>query len=238
MQKFIEYIINLFSQFKPHHQIGLVLLVGGLIFLGYNFVKNPAFRKSVLNFIVKGFKSFFNKTELSTHELFFRGAIYNRQILTVQFRSEIKTKLFQILLHEKTKSIIQISKKWLSELNYNLSNELLIESMYTNLDSIIKDFEANLKKRYIEEIGEDKGKKALCFIYHKKADGFKDIDADNLRFITSSILKIGNSKAFTQKQKIYHYFTLLELAIENAITDCEILFDKLNGDVDRLMNIE
>ena len=235
MTKFIEYIIALFSQFTPAKQVFLVLIAGGLMFLGYNFVKNETFRKSIFKLGLVSLRSLkFNSISLLNHELFYKQHLFNQLISNVKFSSEIKTKLFRILLEEKSKSIILLSKEWVKTLNLkDITDVELFDKMTCLVIDIINDYERNIKLKYKELIGSE-WLKIWNLVYESK-NGFKEHHADNVNYIQRNINRIAFTKAFSTKQKIYSFITQLEIAAEMAITDCEKSFELLNGNLEKLI---
>ena len=235
MTNLSNYIIELFKEFKPVTQVILVLIIGGLIFFGYNYVKNENFRKSFTFSFFKFFR-WSNRIILSNHDLFFRQKIYDKMIESVRFDSEHKTFLFQTLLKIKVETAINTTREFIHGINKKLNDKELFETIINNLYFIIDQYESRIKCEFVKKYGQINGEKYFKIIYEKKDDGFKDVHNINVLFIQKTIEKISSSQAFTFKQKIYSYLTNIQIALEIAITDCEISFKKLNGEIDFIAN--
>jgi len=234
MTKFIEYIIALFSKFSPAHQVILVLLAGGLMFLGYNFVKNENFRKSVFRLGLISFRSLnTNRVSLLNHNLFYNSALYDQLINNVKFESVFKTRLFRTLLSKKKDAVIRLSKEWVKKLDINdLEDGQLFDLMTQLVLDIMIDYEKSIPEAYKDIAGQNYAKAWEIIYFQEK--GFQIEHAPNVAHIQRNINRIAFCTAFSKKQKIYSFLTQLEIATEMAITDCEITFRNLNGSLERL----
>jgi hypothetical protein len=235
MTDFIKYITELFKNFSPVNQVFLIVIFGGFIFVGYHFVKNEAFRKSLIKLITLMFSGFKNKKiSLLQHELFYKTSLYTQLIENVKFQNETKTKLFRILLKEKAKSVITLTKDWVKKIDIrDITDVELYEKMSQLIIDIIADYEKNIKLNYEQLIGQE-----WCRIYnviYESGNGFKALYHDNVNFIYRNIDRIAYTKAFSTKQKIYSFLTQLDVTTEIAITDCEKSFALLNGTLEKII---
>jgi len=235
MTKVIEYIIALFSQFSPAHQVVLVLIAGGFMFLGYNFVKNETFRRSILRVFATLFNNLRGKTNVSLrgHELLFKKQFHRNIINQMRFESEIKTKLFRTLLQIKSDTVIRMTAEWLKTLKLaELNKYTLYDTMSELLAQIVETYQRDIRKAY-SELLPGKGDTAYALIYESE-HGFATMHRDNVNYIMRNIQRIAFSEAFSPKQKVYAFMTQIEIATEIAITDCEVSFRTLNGNIEKL----
>jgi len=236
MTKFIEYILTLFGNFSPVKQIFLIIIVGSITFLGYNFVKNESFRKSVIKIFTASFRTLKNRNiSLLNHELFYMQSFYNQLISNIKFTSNVKTDLFRILLTEKTKAVISITKDWIKTLDYKeITDCELFDKMTCCVVEIIATYERNIRTGY-KEILPITYIDAYKLVYESEK-GFKAFHADNVNYIQRNIQKIAFTNMFSIKQKIWSFINQLEFATEIALTDCEASFNALNGNIEKLLN--
>jgi hypothetical protein len=229
MQRFIDYLIGLFSQFSPTNQVLLVVFVGGLLFFGFHFVKNESFRQSILRLSVMSFRGFFgNNIMLLNHDLFYKQSFYQQLISKVKFDDGLKTQLFSILLTEKSKTVIEMSKKWVSELKLNeMTDAEMFDRMLALVLEIKLTYERRIRESYQSEgvLGKKNGKAAFDLVYTL----FDNFHSGNIEQIQKNIERIAFSNAYSKKQKIYQYLMQLDIATEIAILDCEEVFRGLNG---------
>ena len=235
MTKFIEYILALFGEFTPLKQIFLIIIVGSITFLGYNFVKNENFRKSVIKLIAASFRTIRNRRiSLLNHELFYKQSFYNQLINNIKFPSEVKTQLFKILLQEKSKAVISVTKEWVKSLNLSDITDIeMFDKMTQCVVEIMLTYEKNIKLGY-KEILPSSYLEAYKLVYESE-NGFKGFHSDNVNYIQRNIQRIAFTSAFSEKQKIYSFINQLEIATEIAITDCEASFIALNGNIEKLL---
>ncbi len=235
MKDVIAYLIDLFGSFSPKTQVVLVLLVGGLLFFGYHFVKNESFRKSMILLVRKAFKGVTSGVHLLSHDLFFKKRYLIDLANHVSFTSDNKTKLFHILLQKKIEASVDITQKFIKTFDYTKNDKELFACLYDNMLNIIESYETRIQSEFMLMYGLDKGKQLFDLVYHKKDIGFKTVHDVNVLFIVKNIEKMSLSNAFSVKQKVHHYLTQIEIALELAVIDCETAFESLNGNIDQIV---
>ncbi len=231
----LEFILELTAGLSPLTKILLVFSFGSIAFIGYNFVKNEKFRQSVFLNFRKGS----DKINLLEHDLFFKMDYFKIAVDNVAFKDEkIKTDLFRILLNEKIKASIELTKQFITNLKIDdkIDFSILFFDLTVNVDNIIKLYEKRILTEFeIYFVQKGYNLRDAKEIAHQQYNllylAFKKNHNKSVEFILKNLKRNIFSEAFTPQQKLYFYLNLIDMALEIAITDCEETFVKLNGGV-------
>jgi hypothetical protein len=243
MSDLYNFIIEQTESLNPALRLFIVFVLSGLAFTGISLIKNESFRKHFILF----FKNFFrskSKISLLKHNLFFKKTFFLKAINNLHFESTLKTELFKIILTEKIKTALSLTEAFIKTIDCKLSDSELFFQCSENISNIISAYEESIEQAFVDYFFENKeltkkeayiiARKEYEFIYATEDIGFKDVHGKNVNYILKSIEKNISSKAFTQKQKLYFYLTAIDIALEISITDCENIFNKFNGEIDKL----
>ena len=226
----LKFAMEIFKGFSPVMQFVFFVIVLALLFFIYAIINSKTFRDSS----IKSLLIRYVRDNLSAQELFFKSAYYESAIANVRFCEYNKTKLFQLLLSAKIESSISITKAWLTENDFNkMSDAELCDTFYCNINKTLKEGKGNIKKRYISEFGELRGKKFFNHVYHSK-DGFRRINSPNIKFIYRNIDNIAVSRTLSTNRKVAFYLKQIEIALDLDIMDCEEAFMGFNGELRRI----
>jgi len=237
-----EAIIEL-SNNKP--TIVLFFFTLGLIgFLSYSLVKNKDFRQSVFSvFTTKKQKEKQKKVNLLESELFSKDDFFKCKINNIQFKNEhVKTDLFQIILKEKTKISIELTKEFIeNQINKRDNFAKLFFAISVSVEKIIETYEASIfDKMQLYFVGKgyniSDAKKITTELYGLLYSAFKQNHNEILeimikileRFIEGDIYEIEDKQAF--------YINIIDFLLSNAILDCKETFSKLNGAVGKILD--
>ena len=227
-----DLFLYLFQLVKGLHPVIQILAIPVIAFVFLLF-KSKDFRTLVHKFVKKSFRLAGNKSVLS-HDLFFNKKVYLNQIKQVGFISEHKTELFQILLKKKVSIVIDETFTWLKKyhktfrkLHYSQFQAMLQD----HINNLIAKYEFAIKAEYIKIHGQKRGIELFNLIYQSE-NGFKKYHDDNVRFIFKNIEKLAKSQAKNRIQQIRTFLLQIDVAIDISITDCEEVFDNLNGRIE------
>jgi len=212
------------------------MLVPFALFIVY-YIKNSNFRK-LFNKTVRKFITLHFHSSIFTHDLFFQRELFIVQINRVKFNcdnDDNKTKLFQILLKEKINAVIDVSQYELKRHHKAMSKAhpaIVSAKLFKIIDKIIETYEKNIKKQYITEYGEKTGRKLFDFIY---TENFKVYHAKNIAYIERKIMRLPYAQSKNFNDVIKTFLTKIQDATDDAILDCEEVFEKTNGKINSII---
>ena len=196
-------------------------------------------RKSFRVLIGNGLKKmfhYFNEKDLLMHALFYNKKYYLNQLNNINFDSDIKTKLFRLLLTEVIKASIELPYKFLSETKLKkLSPQEVRNDLNDLIYRIIKKYEQETRTRFIEQYGREIGLKLFGLIYDSN-DGFRNYHRARLDFIFENIDRVMFSATKTLFDSVRTILTQIDVSTDLAIIDCDLAFKELNGRIEDLIN--
>jgi len=237
--KFIEqlfaFLLETIKHFSPKAQFFILMFL--LFIMGYVFlaIKFKEFRNLSPKLIFIKILRF----SLTAQDLFFKKSFYESSINNVDFKDDLKNDLFKTLLLIKVNTTIETTQQWLKTTNFNsiVSNTQLSDLFYCNINSIINNYEKAILQAYITKYGEKRGKAFFEYVYNSQ-NGFKIKHSINVKVIYRNINNLISSIVFSKKQKIAFYLKQLEIALDTAILDCEKSFEKFNGKLLEIYNMQ
>ena len=228
MNKILDYVISVLSSVNPMYQLVIILLAAPLLFLLYKIIKNKEFRISFFN-LIKTLKNKETIYNLKHHEIFLSKSIYSQYIQNITFNSCIKNHIFRLILEKKINVILVKLKKFLNQ-DLNDIEEIDIE-MSSLIEEIVFEYEDDIKNQLLKKYKDD-----ADFLYTKLyINNFKTYHSNNITYILKGVKMFSKSR-LTNNQKVYIFFNFIYLALDQAILDCEKVFDELNGDLNDYNN--
>ena len=228
----MEEFIEIYKELLKHAPAWLQAVVGTILIV---YIKNPTIRKSFNKFISKTFKVL-NGKGILTHELFYHEKLFYAHLSRINFACSIKTKMFVILLTEKIKASIFVTRDILKkELKFiRTAHPAEVVAILLNiLPVIIKTYEKNIKDAYIREFG-IYGKDAYNIVYAGKS-GFKQYHEPKINTIRDDIDALGFISAnYNDIVRLFLYQIMF--AIQKAIFDCITVFNNLNGELSEVID--
>jgi len=213
-------------------QYPVLIPFAGFIFY---YLKSEIFRKAVNRIIGKIFHIFMNRSALA-HDLFFSENLFLAQIKRVKFPSKNKTELFQILLEEKIKAALRLSKQFVKD-NYKTiqkAHPSEIAAMLLNLiDAIVTEYEKNIFERYRLKYGEKIAYDLFNLIY---VNAFRPYHSENIGTIEKRVKRLPFSNSKNTDDILRTFFYKIQDALDDSILDCEEIFESLNGQIDAIIN--
>ncbi|GEM_PF-2420930 len=223
-----------FQKIAFHYVSQYPVLIPFFLFAVY-YVKNQNFRK-LFNRSAKKMLMISFSNHILAHDLFYQKDLFLVQIKRVRFKSRAKTVLFKILLEERVKAVLDVSYSELKEKTKSLRTSHPSEIaavLFIIIDKILDRTESETKRRYISDYGEFTGLKLYDFIYIKN---FKPYDDKNIESIERKIDRLPLSLSKSFDDVIRTFLSKLQDATDDAILDCEEIFEKINGTVDDIIN--
>ncbi len=225
----LEYLLNEIDKMPTFYKI-ITLLFLLLFFL---YLGNKDFRTFIQTKIILKIK--LNNKFIELNELFVSEKYFLMQISNIDLYDNNKEKLFKIILETKIKSTIQLARDFLKENKAKFKTwtaQQFYQEIYILINLIIDDYEEKIKAQFIILFGNEKGQKLYNFVY---TSAFKPYHFENVDLILNQTRKILYSKIKNENIKIYFVFTQFYIALESAISDCEKVFGKFNGDLTALL---
>lgn len=219
-----EYLINLLTGLDPITQILLVIFIAPLLFIIVRLVKDKEFRYDFFK-LIKSFKRRDTLYNIKNHEIFLSRSIYAQYIGNIAFNNKLKNKIFGIILETKIDTVLANLKKFNTN---DFKDEGNIDlRMLTLVDDIVHQYEEKIKCNLLKIYKED-----ADFLYEKiYQDNFKPYHSSNISYILKAVKLFAKSR-LSNNQKLYIFYNLSYIALDQSILDCEKLFDELNGDLD------
>lgn len=225
----IESILNAINEMPTFYK---VISLSVLLFV-FLYISNKNFRLLINLKIITKIKT--NNNMIATNELFVSEKYFYSQITNVDLLDNHKENLFKIILKKKVHTTIEKSKEFFDKNKKNFkkwSPEIFYQEIYSLIFCIVEDYEKNIKTEFLKEYGDEKGKKIFELVY---INGFKPYHFENIHLIEKQIKKILYSRIKNDYIKIYFTFTQFYIALETAIADCETVFNRFNGNLEKIL---
>lgn len=222
-QKGIDYIINLLSTLPTGIQITIIVLLVPLFYIGYRCIKDKEFRKDL-------FKAFKFRRRLvyktRNHDVFLTKSIHNQHINSIRFNDDIKNSVFKIILNNKVNTALDKLREFADQELDDIED--IDIKMIDVIDDIVQSYEQKIKTELIKQYKED-GE----FLYKRVYDdNFKIYHSINITYILKAV-KMFSSSRLSINHKVYIFFNFINIALNQAVLDCEKLFDELNGELNK-----
>ena len=241
MKEIFNFITEITNGIPPLVRTIIIFILGGISFLIYQYIKNEKFRNSILNF-----RKSSKKINLLEHDLFYKEKYFLSAINNIEFKNEkIKTDLFRILLKEKIKTSIELTKQFIIDtagknIYKNDFNKMFFD-LKVNIENIINEYEKRILTSFEvyfvkKEYGIYESKKVSKQLYNLLYISFRENHNLVLNFILQTLKQNILSNGFSKEQKLYFYLNVIDFTLEVAVSECERSFNKLNGKVAIIVN--
>lgn len=223
-EKFFTYFMELLQNINPTVQFTLILLLAPFFFLLHKVITNKDFRAEFFDGIrrLRRKDTVFN---IKNHEIFLTKSIYNNYISNITFNNEIKNVIFKIILQTKISVVISKLRKFINTKDI-LKQEGIDILVLELIENIVDEYETLIKSKLLRRYKED-----ADFLYkHIYEDGFKVYHSHNITYILKGVKLFAKSR-LSNNQKVYIFFNFVYIALDQAILECEKIFDELNGDL-------
>lgn len=226
-QNIFEHIFSLIKQAPPHAQFLLI----GVFFLFYKFYNSKEFRTEILSFSFKKRTDKINKPKALQHELFFSQKFLTLHLQRVNFEDKHKQWLFDTILKIKIEKALEFTTDFIKTFELPKNSRFLQYLFESLIYKIIEAYEIEILNAYRKKYGEVLGNKIYNYVYVKI---FKPYHSKNVEMLVRSCENISLSDS-SINQKINTYFTILQVALQIAVFDCERVFKDMNGTIAKMI---
>lgn len=206
-----------------NYVIAIIIFIGFGIAIFFNkAINDSVFRKDLGNLRI------FKKSKdikLNAHKLFSYGAIAASYADRITLSSSLKNNIFKTILDIKVQTVIRKAKEYLKLFNKGeYDKEILIQELSSLTSNMLEGYEKHIKEALVIKYNED-AEFLFDYIYRR---GFEPYHSKNVTYILRVIDRFEDS-ILSDEQKVYMYFSLLYVALDLAILDCERVFRDMNG---------
>ncbi len=168
---------------------------------------------------------------------------FNGKINNIQFDNEpTKTDLFKIILKEKTKISINITKEFIeNQINKRDNFSKLFIAISVSIDKIIQTYETNIQTEMrLYFVGKgykiSDAKKITDELYDLLYSAFKENHNEILEIMIKVLERFIEGDIYDIEDKHAFYVNTIDFLLINAILDCKETFANLNGTVGRTLD--
>ena len=220
----ISNFLNLLQDMPIWFQGVIILLLSPIAFLAYFMIKYKGFRNVILEYIKNRQKE--TVYELKNHDIFLSKSIHLKYIENMDFNSKLKNDIFRKILTIKVNKVVDEINIFCKKNICKIKDIDLL--MTATIDKMVEGYEKEIYKALKTKYKDD-----ADYLYNKiYTDNFKPYHNHNITYILKTI-NIYSDSRLTNNQKVYMFLNLLSIALDMAILDCERIFDKLNGSLNK-----
>ncbi|MDF1547096.1 MAG: hypothetical protein P1P88_04705 [Bacteroidales bacterium] len=235
MEKIFDKLMSMLDKMPVYMQL-IGLLIISFMVMAYKIFSNEKVQKSIIARLQKKIGKL-TESDLSLHRLFDRKEVYQAAINNIKFNSSNKSIVFRKILTSKLEVDIRMAREFLEKNDFSkIDKNTLCSMMITQVNCMVKTYEAKAMEELRMYFGNLIGQNLFDFVMNNPG-GFREKRVDRLNRIIFQIDEyLRNSQIFDNNvERIEYFFTEIQYALRISILEAEKMFDKLNGEIDKIV---